>query len=57
MSDYRLADWDTGFFSSLCVQTGSGARPSSSPMGTGGKERQGSDADNSPPYGAVVKND
>jgi hypothetical protein len=40
-----------GFFSSFCVQTGSGAHPASSPVGTGGtfpgaKARPGRDADN-----------
>jgi hypothetical protein len=33
------------FSSSPCVQTGSGAHPASYPMGTGGKEWQGRDAD------------
>jgi hypothetical protein len=42
-----------GFSSSLCVQTGSGANPTSSTTSTGGpfhraKVRTGSDADNSP---------
>jgi hypothetical protein len=42
------------FSSVLCVQTGSGAHPASSPMGTGGpipggKARPGRDADHSPP--------
>jgi hypothetical protein len=41
------------FSSNLCVQTGSGAHPASCPMGTrgpfsGGKARQGRDADHSP---------
>jgi hypothetical protein len=41
------------FSSILCVQTGSGAHPVSSPMGTGGsfpggKARSGRDADHSP---------
>jgi hypothetical protein len=41
------------FSSSLCVQTGSGARPASSAMGTesnfqGGKARSKSDADHTP---------
>jgi hypothetical protein len=42
-----------GFFSSLCVQTGSGAHPASCTMGTGVlspgvKARPGRDADHSP---------
>jgi hypothetical protein len=49
------------FFSSLCVQTGSGAHPASSPVGTGGpfpdaKARPGCEADYSPPSSAKVKN-
>jgi hypothetical protein len=57
MSDYGLDNWTTGFrsptetenfFSSLCVQTGSGAHPASCTMGTvssfpGGKARPGRD--------------
>jgi hypothetical protein len=51
-----------GFSSSLCVQTGSGAHPASYPMGTGGpfsggKVRQGLDADLSPPSSVEVKNE
>jgi hypothetical protein len=63
MSDYGLADRAIGvrspagakdFSSILWVQTGSGAHPASSPMGTGGpfpggKARPGRDADHSPP--------
>jgi hypothetical protein len=50
------------FFSSPCVQTGSGAHPASYPMGTGGpfpggKERPGRDADHSTPSSAEVKNE
>jgi hypothetical protein len=50
------------FFSSPCVQTGSGAHPASYPMGTGGsfprgKVRPGRDADHSPPSSAEVKNE
>jgi hypothetical protein len=50
------------FFSNLCVQTGSGAHPASSPMGTGGpfpggKARPGRDADHSPPSSAEVVNE
>jgi hypothetical protein len=50
------------FSSSVCVQTGSGALPSSCPMGTGdpfpgGKVRPGRDADRSPPSRAEVVND
>jgi hypothetical protein len=62
-------DWMTGvrspteaedFSSSLCIQTGSGAHPSSCPMGTGGpfpggKARPGRDTDHSPPSSAEVK--
>jgi hypothetical protein len=49
------------FYSSLCVQTGSGAHPASCTMGTGGpfpggKTRQGRDADHSPPPSAEVEN-
>jgi hypothetical protein len=36
------------FSSNLCVQTGSGAHPASSPTGTGGKARPWCDADHSP---------
>jgi hypothetical protein len=48
------------FFSSPCVQTGSGAHPASYPMGTGGpfpggKARPGRDADHSTPSSANVK--
>jgi hypothetical protein len=63
------ADWTVGvrspteaedFSSNLCVQTGSGAHPSSCTMGTGGsfpggKARPGRDADHSPPSSAEVK--
>jgi hypothetical protein len=50
------------FSSSLCVQTGSGARPASYTMGTGGpfpggKARPGRDADHSPPSNAEVENE
>jgi hypothetical protein len=50
------------FSSSLCVQTGSEAHPASCTMGTGGpfsggKARQGRDADHSPPYSAEVVNE
>jgi hypothetical protein len=69
VSDYRLDDRaievrsPTGaeyFSSSPCIQTGSGARPASYPMGTGGpfqggKVRPGRDADHSPPSRAEVK--
>jgi hypothetical protein len=46
-------------FSSLCVQTGSGAHAASYPMGTGGpfprgKGRMWRDADHSPPSSAEV---
>jgi hypothetical protein len=70
VSDYGLDDRASGvrfpagakdFSSSLCVQTGSGAHPASSPMGTGGlfpggKARPGRDADHSPPSSAEVVN-
>jgi hypothetical protein len=53
---------DKGFFSNLCVQTGSGAHPASCTMGTGGpfpgaKARPRRDADHSPPSSADVKNE
>jgi hypothetical protein len=71
VSDYGLDDRaievrsPTGaedFFSSPCVQTGSGAHPASYPMGTGvffpgGKARPGGNADHSPPSSAEVKNE
>jgi hypothetical protein len=51
-----------GFFSNLCVQTGSGAHPATCTMGTGGpfsgnKARPGRDADHSPPSSAEVENE
>jgi hypothetical protein len=71
VSDYGLDDRAIGvrspagvkdFSSILCVQTGSGAHPASSPMGTGGpfpggKARQGRDADHSAPSSAEVVNE
>jgi hypothetical protein len=59
VSDYGLDDRGSipdrgrGFFSSPCVQTGSGAHPASYPMGTwgpfpGDKAQPGRDADHSP---------
>jgi hypothetical protein len=71
VSDYGLDDRAIGvrspagakdFSSILCVQTGSGAHPASSPMGTGGpfpggKERPGRDADHSPPSSAEGVNE
>jgi hypothetical protein len=71
VSDYGLDDRVIGvrsparakdFSSNLCVQTGSGAHPASSPMDTGGpfpggKARPGSDADHSPPSSAEVVNE
>jgi hypothetical protein len=50
------------FSSILCVQTGSGAHPASSSMGTedpfpGAKARSGRDADHSPPSSAEVLNE
>jgi hypothetical protein len=51
-----------GFFSNLCVQTGSGPHPACCTTGTGGpfsggKARPVRDADHSPPSSAEVKND
>jgi hypothetical protein len=68
VSDYGLDDRGSntgrgkGYFSSLCVQTGSGAHLASYPMGTGvsfprGKAWPGRDADHSPPSSAEVKNE
>jgi hypothetical protein len=65
VSGYGLDDWDRGsipaeareFFSNLCIQTGSGAHPASCTMGTGGKARQGRDADHSPKSSAKVVNE
>jgi hypothetical protein len=68
VSDYGLDDRAIGvrfpagekdFSSILCVQTGSGAHPASSTMGTGGpfpggKARPG--LDHSPPSSAEIKN-
>jgi hypothetical protein len=50
------------FFSSLCVQTGSGAHPASWPMSTlgpflGDKARPKRDTDHSPPSSAKVENE
>jgi hypothetical protein len=50
------------FYSSLCVQTGSGAHPASCTMGTGGtfpavKAWPRRDADHSPPSSAEVENE
>jgi hypothetical protein len=70
VSDYGLDDRvieirsPTGaenFYSSPCVQTGSGAHPASYPMGTGGpfpggKARPGRNADHSPPCASVACN-
>jgi hypothetical protein len=69
--DYGLDDRAIGvrspaeakdFSSILCVQTGSGAHPASSQMGTGdpfpgGKARPGRDADHSPLSSAEVVNE
>jgi hypothetical protein len=69
--DYGLDDRTIGvrspagaqnFSSILCVQTGSGVHPASSPMGTGGpfpggKARPGRDAEHSPPSSAQVVNE
>jgi hypothetical protein len=48
--EFRSPAETTGFFSTLCVQTGSGAHPASCPVGTGGpfpggKARPERDAD------------
>jgi hypothetical protein len=48
------------FFSNLCIQTGSGAHPTSCTVGTGGhsswaKVRPGRDADHSPPPNLVSR--
>jgi hypothetical protein len=71
MSGYGLDDWAIevrspagakDFFSSLCVQTGSGAHPASCTLGTGGpfpgaKARPGRDADHSPLSTAEVEHE
>jgi hypothetical protein len=71
VSDYGLDDraigvrspaGAKGFFSILCVQTGSGEHPASCTMGTGSpfsgaKARLGRDADHSPPSSAEVENE
>jgi hypothetical protein len=73
VSDYGLDDramrvrspaGATDFSSNLCVQTGSGAHPTSCTMGMGtgvpfpgGKARPGRDADYSPPSSAEVVNE
>jgi hypothetical protein len=66
VSDYGLDDRAIGvrspagekdFSFILCVQTGSGTHPASSPMSTGGKARQGRDADHSPPSSAEIVNE
>jgi hypothetical protein len=71
VSDYGLDDREIGvrspagakdFSSILCVQTGSGAHPTSCTMGTGGpfpegKSRPGRKADHSPPSSAEVENE
>jgi hypothetical protein len=67
MSDYGLDNQGSipaeteDFYSSLCIQTDSGAHPASCPIGTGvsfpgGKARPGRDADHSPPSSAEFKN-
>jgi hypothetical protein len=55
-----IPDRGRGFFSSPCIQTGSGAHPAFYLMGTGGpfprgKARPRRDADHSPPSSAEVK--
>jgi hypothetical protein len=66
VSDYRLDNRAIGvrspavakdFSSNVCVQIGSGVHPASCTMGTGGKARQGRDADHSHPSSAEVVNE
>jgi hypothetical protein len=71
VSGYRLDDQGSirgrdkrinGFSSNLCVQTGSGAHPTSSTMGTrvlslGCNMRLGRDTDHPPPSSSMVKNE
>jgi hypothetical protein len=62
MNEVRSPVEANDFYSNLCVQTGSGAHPASSPMGTGGpfsgsKARPRRDADHSPPCSAEVVNE
>jgi hypothetical protein len=63
VSDYELDDRGSipdraeDISSSPCGQTGSGAHPTSDPMGTGDKARPGRDADQSTPSSAEVKNE
>jgi hypothetical protein len=68
VSDYRLGTWGAissggrEFFSSLYVQTGSGAHPASCTVGTGNpipgvKAWPGYDTDHSSPSSAKVKNE
>jgi hypothetical protein len=71
VSDYRLDDLAIrvrslveakDFFSSLCVQTSSGAHPASFLIGTGnpfpkGKAQLGCDSDHSPTSSAKVRNE
>jgi hypothetical protein len=61
-SRFDLRQRRKDFSSSLCIQTGSGAHPSSCTMGTGGpfpeaKARLGRDADHSLPSSAEVENE
>jgi hypothetical protein len=60
-SEVRSPPEAEGFFSSLCVQTGSGAHPASCPMRTGRpfpgtKAGPGRDADHLPSSSAEVEN-
>jgi hypothetical protein len=60
MVGFRYPTEAEDFSSNLCVQTGSGAHPSSYTMRNGGsfpgcKARPGRDADLSPPSSAEVK--
>jgi hypothetical protein len=55
-----MSDYAEGFSFCLCVQTGSGAHPTSYTMDTGGSFTEGEtwtgrDADHSPPSNAEVK--
>jgi hypothetical protein len=66
MDDWAIGVWFAAeaadFSSSLCVQTGSGARPAFCTMGAGGpfpeaKARPGRDADHSSRYSTEVNNE
>jgi hypothetical protein len=55
--EVRSPAGEKDFSSCLYVHTGTGAHPASCTMGTGGKARQGRDADHSPPCSAEVMNE